>query len=118
VTVYDPEAAFQLSDQHATHPEPGDYWHEMGCPIYLVVSVGVDHVWVLHRQKPVDHDHWTWDTDKIQVMPLAEFKRSLAYEFIRGYSANVVPAQAAGTVANACCHLPPPPEPPAFDYQI
>jgi len=116
--AYDAKAEMQKAEQHATHPEPGDYWHEMFYPIYLVVAADAFHVWYLHKQKSVDKDHWTWDLDQIEVKPIAEFKRSLEYGSIPGYSANVYPRSMKELVREAQQKMLPKPEIPTFDYQI
>lgn len=68
----DPERA--LSEEHASNPEPGDYWHEMLCPVCVVVSVSEGKVTICKTTKEVDPDHWTWDISKLETMKVEDFK--------------------------------------------
>lgn len=68
---------------HLENPQVGDYWHEMFCPIYEVVAVenGKVAVWDWSRSREVQKEDGKWYrvVDKLRVMSLASFQRSLRY---------------------------------------
>jgi hypothetical protein len=67
------------SQEHRIEPKIGDYWHEMFTPILVVVGVTDDAVSVC-KPKSVDHNHWTWDMDKIERMTRDAFAKYVTYE--------------------------------------
>lgn len=81
--------------QSATHPKIGDYWHDMYCPVTVVVSVTEEHVFICEKTKDVDDQHWTWDLDKITSYTRADFLQRHRYgrignpEFIATDSADI-----------------------------
>lgn len=82
----------EVNEQHASDPQLGDYWHEMFCPAYVVVGRLGAQVVVCKTPKSTDENHWTWDLDKLEMIPVDAFKKRLSYETIPGhYWADVVP---------------------------
>lgn len=88
-----------LNDQAVAMPEPGDYWHEMFCPYFLVVHVRDDQITVLsamHRpgepHARVNHDDGTWslDMDQYMVVDRAWILNRVRYKNIADYVADVV----------------------------
>lgn len=74
--TYNHQAQQRTNQEAMTDPQPGDYWHEMLCPYFMVTHVQGDRVTVLNCMDrhgisawmKVDQDHWTFDVSKaIQV---------------------------------------------------
>lgn len=80
-----------IDGMHAADPKPGDYWHEMFNGIALVIDAGKFFVVYLSKKKDVDQNHWTWDTNHVEVKSRDEFKKMLSYGTIPGTWASVVP---------------------------
>lgn len=80
-----------VNERHCTDPRPGDYWHEMFCPYLVVLARIGDHIIVYQTRKKVDENHWTWDTDKPEMMSLAELRKTVTYGSIPGFVADVAP---------------------------
>lgn len=87
------------------NPQPGDYWHEMFCPYFVVVDRRDDDITVLgclgspnsHNRKDqpnakIDHPDGTWSFDYSQSMTVdrAWIERAVRYESIDGFVADVV----------------------------
>lgn len=51
----------------------------MFCPYLVVLSRIGNHVIVYKTKKEVDKDHWTWDTDKPEMISLAELRKLVTY---------------------------------------
>lgn len=79
------------SIKHAKNPQPGDYWHEMFTPILLVLKVTRKQVIFLEKVKAVGKDRWTWDVEKVSVLPRKEFKKKLYYSTMPKTWCDVVP---------------------------
>src|SRR6478609_2151856 len=69
-----------LCQEHLSRPQVGDYWHEMFAPVCVVVGKTDTTVTICKNTKSVDDEHWTWNTLKIEVMSLDDFKKWLCYE--------------------------------------
>lgn len=78
-------------------PQPGDYWHEMFCPYFLVVQVKGAAITILnclpHRgvsaRKPVDDNHWMFDVSQSMVVDQAWIEKLVRYDSIDGFVADV-----------------------------
>lgn len=73
-----------LNTEHTIRPQPCDYWHEMFCPVLLVVWTDGEHVEYLdsteHHQDCGD-GRWTFNTDKPLVRrTVEEFAERLHYQ--------------------------------------
>lgn len=79
-----------LAEEHASNPQPGDYWHECFTPICVVIDLYYGFVIFCKTLKHLDGG-WTWDLDSLDAKPVAEFKRWLSYKTIPGYWAHVEP---------------------------
>lgn len=64
----------------------------MFCP-YLVVlkRVGRNHLIVYQHRKDVGKDHWTWDTEKPEMITLDQLRKQVTYGTIPGFVADVFP---------------------------
>jgi hypothetical protein len=61
-------------------PTPGDYWHEMFCPIFLVLESNEYGVLVQEKMKKVGHDQSEWDYSAGQkAMTHVQFRRICSY---------------------------------------
>jgi len=80
--------------KHAVDPQRGDYWHEMFCPIRVVLHVTEDTVTFCEKTKQTKPDHWTWDIDKVCRVFKDEFRQGLEYQSVPmkdKFHADVVP---------------------------
>jgi hypothetical protein len=95
----------ELNEQALTDPHPGDYWHEMFCPYFLVVAVNGRKITVLSalggpnsfdRKEEicalVDNGDgtWSWDVTKSIVVDHEWMKDTVMYKTISGFVADVV----------------------------
>lgn len=62
------------------NPQPGDYWHEMFCPYFVVVAVDGDCILICDKKVDVDAEHWTFDLTACRYATLAELRRRVTYE--------------------------------------
>lgn len=87
----------QLNESAATDPRPGDYWHEMFCPYFMVMQAKGDEITILnclpHRgvsaRKAVDAGSWTFDVSKSMVVNREWINQLVRYERIDGFVADV-----------------------------
>jgi hypothetical protein len=101
---YDYKEQQERNRQALSDPKPGDYWHEMFCPYFIVVDRGGDDITVLsclggpdkHSRKDepdarVDNDDGTWSFDysKSMVVDRAWIERTVKYGSIDGFVADV-----------------------------
>lgn len=81
---------------HARNPQPGDYWHEMYCPVLVVLDVdkgkGLITICkdIIYNSK---EDTWRWNLNKTEIMPLGFLATYLAYsgDPSKGLWARVIP---------------------------
>jgi len=103
---YNYEAQKKLNQEALDNPKPGDYWNEMFCPYFVVVSVNPkkDQYTVLsclggpdsynrkdeiNARISVDSGHWGFDYSKHMVVDHAWIERTVRYDSIDGFVANV-----------------------------
>lgn len=91
--MHDREKQKELNERHAVKPKPGDYWHEMFCPICVVLEIDDDCIIYCDKTKPTDEQHWTWDLEKTDIKTVDEFKEWLSYGTIPGFWCDVLPEQ-------------------------
>lgn len=86
------------------NPKPGDYWHEMFCPYFLVVDVRNDKITILSclggpnsilRKEEINaridtQDGWYFDYSKSMVVDRRWIERTVKYKTIDGFVADVV----------------------------
>ncbi len=94
-----------LKNYNALHnPKPGDYWHEMFCPYFVVVDVKGDNITVLsclggpdsynrkdelNAKIDIDKGHWGFDYSKSMVVDRAWIEKAVKYGSIDGFVADV-----------------------------
>jgi hypothetical protein len=96
--MFDKDKQNQLNQDALANPQPGDYWHEMFCPYFLVVHVAGDDITVLsciggsNIKASVDHGDGTWSFDysKSQVVNRDWISDLVLYKSIPGFVADVV----------------------------
>lgn len=96
------------------NPQPGDYWHEMFCPYFIVVNVEGDKFRVLscmggpgsynRKDEPnarieVDSGHWTFDCSKSMLVDRAWIEKAVRYENIDSFVADVVQSEETARIA-------------------
>lgn len=95
---YDHQAQQTLNEAAMLDPQPGDYWHEMFCPYFMVVQVLGDRITVLNcleshgpsAVKPVDAGHWTFDVNTYMTVDREWIAKRVQYGSIPGFVADVV----------------------------
>ena len=95
---YNHRAQQSTNREAVADPKPGDYWHEMFCPYFLVVAVADQKITVLNclasrgvsARIPVDADHWTFDYNKSIVVDRHWIDNLVKYESSNDYVADVV----------------------------
>ena len=95
----------QLNQEAFDNPQPGDYWHEMFCPYFVIVDRKDDKFTVLsclggpsswnRKNEPnarVDNGDNTWrfDLSKSMVVDFAWIEKTVRYQRIDGFVADVV----------------------------
>jgi hypothetical protein len=65
--------------EHRSNPQPGDYWHEMFSPYFIVLAVDSKYVLVCRKRVPVDKDHWVFDVQHTVTMTRERFEKILSY---------------------------------------
>ena len=105
--MYDHIAQQSMNKQASALPQPGDYWHERCCPYFLVVAVDPKHDQYtvlsclggpnsfnrkdeLNARISVDSGHWAFDYSKHMVVNRAWIERTVKYDSIDGFVADVV----------------------------
>ena len=101
---YDYKEQQERNRQALADPKPGDYWHEMFCPYFIVVDRCGDDITVLsclggpdsHSRKDElnarvdnDDDTWSFDYSKSMVVDRAWIERTVKYDSIDGFVADV-----------------------------
>ena len=96
------------------NPQPGDYWHEMFVPYFIVVNVKGDQYTVLsclggansynRKDEPnamidVD-DGWVFDYSKSMLVDRAWIEKAVTYGTIPGFVADVVNSQKTNSIVN------------------
>ena len=86
-------------------PQIGDYWHEMFCPYFVIVNKEGDKFRVLsclggpksftrkdelNARIEVDSGHWGLDYSKSMLVDYEWIRRTVTYESIDGFVADVV----------------------------
>ncbi len=88
----DPDKMFLVNERCAHLPRPGDYWHEMSCPILVVLAVDDSRVCYLDKRVNVDGTHWRWDhLAKPKIVSRDSFRRYLRYDENGKYWADAIP---------------------------
>ena len=98
-----------LRNQEAlVNPQPGDYWHEMFCPYFVIVNKEGDKYRVLsclggpksftrkdelNARIEIDRDHWAFDYSKSMLVDHEWIRRTVTYESIDGFVADVVQSE-------------------------
>lgn len=89
----------QRTNQEAMDdPQPGDYWHEMLCPYFMVVHRDGDRITVLNcldrhgtsAWMKVDNEHWTFDVSKSIVVDTDWIRARVRYDSLDGFVADAV----------------------------
>src|SRR6266487_4051314 len=68
------------NNEHIKNPQPGDYWHDMFCPIAIVLAVTEESVTFCEKTKEIDHDYWTWDLSIIKKVWKEDFGKNFYYD--------------------------------------
>lgn len=95
-------------------PQIGDYWHEMFCPYFVIVNKEGDKFRVLsclggpksftrkdelNAQIEVDNGHWGFDYSKSMLVDHEWIRRTVTYESIDGFVADVVQSEKTDRIA-------------------
>ena len=98
----------KMNQQALKAPKPGDYWHEMFCPYFVIVDVKGDRYTVLsclggphsfnrneelNARIEIDDQHWGFDYSKSMVVDLEWIREAVTYQSIEGFVADVTNTQ-------------------------
>lgn len=87
---YNKQAQAHIDEMHLMHPQPGDFWHEMYCPIVRVL--GSTDEWIILQKVGGMGGQEISDTDpKPRAMKKSAFKKWISYNSIPGTWAHVLP---------------------------
>ncbi len=76
---------------HAKYPQPGDYWHEMLCPVLIVLKVTAFQVWICDERKDKSNAKWTWDLTQTRILTRKTFESKLKYDTMDECWCSVMP---------------------------
>jgi hypothetical protein len=94
----------QENQQALDNPRPGDYWHEMFSPYFVIVNregdqyrvlscMGGPHHYLrkheLNARIEIDRDHWAFDYSKSMLVDHEWMRRAVTYGSIDGFVADV-----------------------------
>ena len=98
-----------LRNQKAlVNPQPGDNWHELFCPYFVIVNKEGDKFRVLsclggpesftrkdelNARIEVDSGHWGFDYSKSMLVDHEWIRKTVTYESIDGFVADVVQSE-------------------------
>lgn len=97
------------------NPKPGDYWHEMFVPYFIVVNVKDDKYTVLscmggpdsykRQHEPnakilVDDDKWCFDYSKSMIVDGKWIEQAVKYQGVEGFAADVVNSVKTQSIVN------------------
>ena len=100
--------------QALDNPQIGDYWHEMFCPYFVIVNREgkqyrvlscLDHPKSftgkeeLNARIQVDSGHWAFDYSKSMLVDHDWIRRTVTYESIDGFVADVVNTEKTQQIA-------------------
>lgn len=103
----------QANQAALDNPQPGDYWHEMFCPYFIVVNVKDNKYTILsclggpnsytRKDEPnarINNNDGTWSFDysKSMIVDRAWIEKTVKYEHIDGFVADVVNSNKTQTV--------------------
>lgn len=103
---YDHAGQQQRNLQAITDPQPGDYWHEMFCPYFIVVDRRGDDITVISCLLPdrarLDHsdDSWSFDYSKSKVVDREWMRSHVRYQTIDGFVADVINTEKTRTIVS------------------
>lgn len=95
------------------NPQPGDYWHEMFCPYFVVVNIEGDKYRVLscmggpnsfnRKDEPnarikVDSEHWAFDYSKSMLVDHKWIEKAVTYGNGDGFVADVVRSEKTANI--------------------
>lgn len=100
--------------QALMNPKPGDYWHEMFCPYFIVVNVEGEQYRVLsclggpnsfnRKHEPnarVDEEngHWSFDYSKSMLVNHSWIEKAVTYGNADGFVADVIQSEKTQMIA-------------------
>jgi hypothetical protein len=88
---YDHEAQKALDQKHLKYPKPGDYWHEMYCPIARILGIFNGQI-VLQKVSGMQGKEISDTEPSPEVMSVADFKKWVSYDSMPDKTwCNVIP---------------------------
>lgn len=95
--------------EHATNPQPGDYWHEMFNPFCVILAVNGNNVTYCDTTKDVG-DGWSWDLRFTTTQSIDLFRARISYTSSSEFWVSVRPEAHTGAVKQWKESLGVPPE--------
>lgn len=68
-----------LNDQHASHPEVGDYWEDHFVGVLIVVAVTHGVVVFFDERIDVGTTHWQFNEQEPKSLTIEQFDKKLRY---------------------------------------
>lgn len=105
---YDPKEQELTNVRALMDPQPGDYWHEMFCPYFVIVNIEGEKYRVLscmggpdsfnrkdelNARIEVDSGHWAFDYSKSMLVDHKWLEKAVTYGNIDGFVADVVQSE-------------------------
>ena len=93
---FTPAQQAKYNDYYGPNPVAGDYWHENGKPVRVVLEVGAVAVTYCQTRESFpssaeDPGGWGWDLTKVEVVTKEKFNSGLIKEATGTYWADVNP---------------------------
>jgi hypothetical protein len=93
------ETRHDRNKERIANPQPGDYWHEMFCPYFVVVAAEGDQILICDKRVDVGRDRWTWDISQCRYATKAELRERVTYSTMPdGFCADCSPKSHAWVV--------------------
>lgn len=105
--VYNHENQKILNQGAVDNPKPGDYWHEMFCPYFLVVRCQGNKVTVLsciekndfNARIVYENGTWEFDLSKFMIVDREWIKEKVTYSHCKGFVADVINSEKTQRIA-------------------
>lgn len=91
--------SYKQNEKCFNNPQPGDHWHEMFVPYFIVLECLDDGTFIIcEKCEEVDNTHWRWDIKNSKQVEKSYFNR-VKYGSIEGFVADVSSVKHTGFVA-------------------
>lgn len=74
------ETRHSRNEKRIADPRPGDFWHEMFCPYFVVVAVHGEQILICDAIVDLDKDHWTFDLTRCRYATKQALRNRVTYD--------------------------------------